>query len=209
MLLALGLLSSCSDGDAAAVESSGTVVFDYADAESAPEVRMAVFVRLDSDARRAGAVLVEHEETKLQWLVENPLVIAGASRQWAGHNNLRPAGGRAIPEGRYYVLYSDKAQAESGTMFSLTYPQELCGAALPRAVALVAGSAARRIVLYGADGGMLFCDARKTLWHSAAAIRKDFPAAASFRYYYLSADSAAAVLTPVKSIDLYEENDEY
>lgn len=198
-------LFSCSESEADVVSASGTAVFDFADSESAPSMRLAVFLQVTNEVQRTESFTVSHAESGYSWTVAKPGIFTGMNKSYAYSANLTAPEGKAIPEGAYSAIYYDAAGNQDEAPFSLSYKKELLDARSENCKELLPG-ATENIAIYDDAGELLFMGKAKASWKTNEAILKDYKLAVTKRICYVTAGNTVICLMPSENLKESEEN---
>ena len=190
------LFFSCANSDPDIVSVTGTVVFDFADEESAPATRLAFFMQTSSDVQRADSIEAVHRETGMRWQVAEPRLISGADKKWAGYTNLQPAFGGEILTGGYDCFYCDAAGNEVNSRFSVSYPAALLTATASTAQDCMTGTVTEYIALYSESGDLMFFAKRRNSWRSNTDIASDYRNAFTMRRCLVGTNNGVICLLP-------------
>ncbi len=199
-LLATLFFTACSQSDPSVLSVTGSVVFDFADDESAPDTRLSLFVQTDTASQRADHITAVHTESGLTWQIPEPRLIAGSDKNWAGYTNLRPAPGDVIKNGSYSCLYVDAAGNEASTVVTVAYPEELLTATALTARDCIKTAVTEYIALYTETDDLLFFNKRRSSWKSNADIAKDYRNAYTMRRCLVTANNGVVCLLPPEAL---------
>ncbi|MCR5724720.1 MAG: hypothetical protein K6G80_06530 [Treponema sp.] len=193
-------VSACSNSEPSVLSVTGSVVFDFQDAESAPASRLAVFVQTDTETQRADRITAVHADSGLSWQIDAPRMISGSDKNWAGYTNLQPAPGEAILKGVYTCQYVDAAGNEASAKVTVKYPDELLTATAETVRTCIQGAVTEYIALYSESGELMFFNKRRNSWHSNADIAKDYRNAYTMRSCLVTANNSIVCLLPPESL---------
>ena len=196
---------SCAESDADVVSASGTMIFDFSDAESVPSARLAVFVQLTSDVRRTDNFTISNAESGYSWSVAKPGIFTGLNKSYAYSLNLSAPVGEDIPQGSYFVSYYDAAGSEDTIRFSVSYKKELFEATSSKCKEILE-NAAENVAIYDESGELLFMGKARSSWKTNEAILRDYRLAYTKRICYVTPGNTVICMMP--SEKLKEENSE-
>ncbi len=187
VVLALFSCISCADSTPELILATGAAVFDYSDENSLPQLRLAVFVQMDSEVQRADSLEMESRESGYNWRVSSPRLFKNGEKKWACYTNLQPPVNEPLPAGIYDFRYNDAAGEVASSSFIVAYPKALLTAKAGDVPNLVTG-ATEDIALYDKNNVLIFLGKKRSNWTNNAAILRDFNGAVTKRIC-LSADS--------------------
>ena len=190
---------SCSDTEADVSSAFGTAVFDFKDNESAPELRLAVFLQLSSEAQRTDSFTVSNEESGYSWEVSNPGIFNGINREYAYSINLNPPHDGEIPQGSYSVTYYDAAEGKDEARFSVNYKKELVTSTAQTFLEFLQNPN-ENIAIYDSSGELLFMGKAKPAWKENGEILRDYKLAESKRICYVTPGNAVICLMPEEKL---------
>lgn len=193
------LFFSCADGASGALSATGTVVFDFKDAESAPVQRLAVFVQLDGDVRRCGGLTVSNAGSGLSWAVSKPEIFTGQNRGYACSLNLGAPYDEPIPDGKYAVMYTDASGDEDIVDFSVAYDKALLSSTSGTCRDFVP-EASENVAIYDGAGVLLFMGRPRASWGTSEDVLRDYKLAQTKRVCYLGSENTVICLMPPESL---------
>ncbi len=186
MLLMLVFIS-CSDSNPSIAKVEHSLVFDYKDESSPPQVRLSVFVQPNSSVLRAKEISAVHEESGMEWLCQSPVVFHGGDgKDYAGCTSFVPPYNSELPQGIYYVFYRDKAGRECEAEFSVNFTADFALKNYDQLPNYVSIPNNERIALYNSEGILIYCGKRREEWKDNAAILADYGTAEKMRVCYES-----------------------
>lgn len=106
-IIASFLFSSCAEDDPDIAEATAITVVSYEAEDSAPQTRLAVFVQMNSDVRRADCVKLVSPDSSYDWTLLEPMTISSDGGMWAGGVSFVMPNGESFPAGEYCVEYTD------------------------------------------------------------------------------------------------------
>ena len=192
-------LFSCSESEADVVSASGTMVFDFKDTESAPSVRLAVFLQVTNEVQRTDNFTVSHEQSGYSWNVSNPKIFTGLNKNYAFSLNLNAPEGEAIPAGSYSVVYYDAAGNEDTMQFVVNYNSELLSADAENCRTFLE-NATENVAVYDETGELLFMGKAKNSWKTNEAILKDYRLAETKRICYVTPGNTIICMMPEEKL---------
>ena len=196
----LSLLCACADSEPDITSVAGTVIFDFVADDEPPSSRLAFFMQTGSEVQRADAVEAVHREQGLRWRVDEPRLIAGSDKQWAGYTNLQPASGDKILNGAYDCFYYDAAGNEDTSSFTVSYPEALLTATAATAKDCIKTTVSEYIALYNEDGELMFFNKRRSSWRTNGDIMKDYRNAFTLRRCLVAQSNGIICLLPTESL---------
>lgn len=200
LIISLVLFASCSNANPDITTVTGSVVFDYADTESYPSVRLAVFAQNTAEVQRADRLEARHIESNLVWKVKNPRIFAGSNKQYAGYTNLLPREGETIPQGAYDFLYVDAAGNEDTGRFMISYPEELLTSKSSEARKFITKTVSDNLAIYDENGMLIFFNKRKKNWKTNSDIEREMRNAFTVRQCLNTTDQSIICLMPPQSL---------
>ncbi len=200
LLLFFSLIISCSDSSAEIISATGTVVFDYKDSESKPDVYLSVYLQTESEAQRANFVKVYSPDKKYSWNIAEPVIFSGNNKSYAGYSVLRFLDGKELPCGVYSVEYRDAAGEQSKSTFSISYNSELLLSNSKNAKEKSGLKLTENVILYDKDFNMLFFGNMKNSWRKRSNITKDYSRAVYLRKTLTTNGTALMLKLPLEEI---------
>jgi hypothetical protein len=198
--VSLFMFFSCSEAGAGISNVTGTVVFDYADEKSNPDVYLSVFVQTEAEAQRAELLKVYSPDKNIYWNIHNPVVFSGNSKSYAGYSILKPAEGKKIEQGEYRVLYTDASGEEAETSFTVYYRDEMLTSKSEGAKDKTGLTLTENVIIYDKNMNMLFWGNMKNAWRNYSNILKEYSRAVYIRKVYSSSGSTIMVKMPPETI---------
>ncbi|MCI1209558.1 MAG: hypothetical protein LKF96_08965 [Treponema sp.] len=198
LVTAVLILSSCSSTAPQIIQTSAQVIFDYADAESAPDVRFSVFVKSDDNVRRFSTMTVGYPASGYEWKITEPELIASSDGEWAGWSKIEPRDSESIPQGTYTLDCTDAYGNETRTEFTMAYPEDLIRSRARDIPALLGNGSTEKFAVYSAGKTLLYYGPRKKGWTDTGKIWQDYKEGDSFRRCWTtSSDTVVCILPPV------------
>jgi hypothetical protein len=191
-------LISCANSVPEILSSTATVVFDYQNEESAPQMRLSVFTETGSDARRAARIRIASKSDDYEWTTDEPQLIGSGNRQWAGYTNFVVSDADKIRQGQYDLFYTDAEGRTVQNGFSVLYPEKLIDSKASAVQSVLGQTAKEKIAAYMVDGTLVYYDVRKPEWKNDAALWNAFKTASSMRVCWTSADGTVVCLLPAQ-----------
>lgn len=196
------LLASCSNDEPQGYSVDHRLIFDYADYDSPPVVRLSVYLALESDVHLASSMKVINEETGLVWNCSKSRLkkIENANKdKWAGFPRFVPAVDSEFPKGRYMVYYEDKAERDLEKSFYLKYPDELPACKAGDFPDKIPGSMIKKIAVYSNEDVLLYFGDMNSHWKSSSDIISEYKNAWCTRICYtMSGNSILCLMPPVE-----------
>jgi hypothetical protein len=190
------LYISCANTTPELLSSNGTVVFDYRDDTSVPEIRLSVFAEAGSDVRRAARIRVVSRADEYEWTTDDLKLIGSDNRQWAGYTNFAVPESKKIPQGQYDLYYTDAEEHTVQAVFSVTYPEKLVESKSADVKNILGASAKEMVAVYMSDGTLIYYNVRKPEWTDDNAVWNDMKLASKMRICWTSADDSVVCLMP-------------
>lgn len=196
------VIFSCADSTPSLAKAIPSVILDYKDEQNVPAARFALFVRTNSDNRRADNFTVKSLEDplKLEWKVSNPKIVTMDNQEYIFAESLSTADSSPFKKGLYKIVYTDAAGQETETSFRLDYREELFSIKSPE-IRSELGNVMENIVVYNEFNMIIYIGKKKSTWKDDAGILKDYKAAAYTRTVYFSDDYKIVCLMPVSKIE--------
>lgn len=190
-------LVSCSDSEPRLVSASGYVIFDYADNESFPTQRFAVFLEASSDVRRVSSISVTSRENSYQWNCREPTVFSSDSRMWAGYSFFVSPVGSSVPRGVYDVRYVDSREKFYDSVLRLDYRTDImtCKAC---DIEKLLDDYKKEIAVYDGNNVLVYFGEIDSSWKTPKKIFSTFRNSASYRKCIVdSSSNSICILPPV------------
>ncbi len=190
-------LVSCSDSEPKLVSAAGYVIFDYADEDSFPTQRFAVFLEASSDVHRAASISVTSRENSYQWNCHEPTVFSSDSRMWAGFSYFVSPLGTAVPKGLYDVRYVYSGERFYDSVLSLDYKSDImtCKAG---GLEKLLGNCKEEIAVYDENNVLVYFGEIDSSWKTPKKIFSTFRNSASYRKCIVdSSSNSICILPPV------------
>lgn len=191
---------ACSNVQLEIYDVNSAVVFDYADENLFPSVRLSVFAETSEDERKVSQIGVTHLGSGQQWVCVSPRKISGGGNSvWAGYSNFVPATGESFPQGRYSLEYVDMAGESVQSSFSVVYPETLLRTTA-NDIATNFRNMEEWVALYDGAGKMIYFGQRRENWNGNQDIKFDYGHAEKIRICYRMNGGAVVCLLPQKDI---------
>lgn len=116
---------SCSQSMPELNFTASSVIFDYDNETDFPSARMAVFVDLSSDARRAESMKVESINTGYCWEADSLLKFENNDRKISGYTNFVMPNNELFPQGQYMVTYIDANDESCESTLYVSFQKEI------------------------------------------------------------------------------------
>lgn len=199
----LPVLFSCSDSPPAVDFVEASLVVEFPERSAPQTQRLCLFLRTESDPRRAEAIVVRSpaafQEFPLEWRVESPKSVEMQGMDFSVSALLSPPPGSPVPRGGYAVTYEDSAGNDVEAEFSVEYEDSLISAGAGDFPGIL-GKAEERLALYDADGRMVFLGKPSKNWKADSDIRKERKDAVFKRYVYYTEEQKIVCLMPVERL---------
>ena len=193
-----GACVSCANTTPELLSSNATVIFDYRDDASVPQMRLSVFAETGSDVRRAEQIRIASQTSGYEWTEEEPQLIGSGNRQWAGYTNFAVPESQQFPQGQYDLFYTDAEEHTVQTSFSVAYPEKLTGSKSSDARSILGASAKEMLAVYMSDGTLIYYNTRKPEWKNDDSIWNDMKLASSIRICWTSSDGSVVCFMPAE-----------
>ena len=118
-------LISCSQNLPELNNVTATSVFEYAENDSLPELRLEVFVDATSDVHRAEKIRIVCSENDYQWECLNPVKFESGKKKYAGFTSFVMPDNKPFPQGRYVVWYIDSNGNEESCVMNVSFTNNL------------------------------------------------------------------------------------
>ena len=199
------LFVSCADSEADVISASATMVFDFADAESVPSSRLAVFFQVTNEVQRTERFSVSNAGSGYTWDVTNPGIFTGMNKNYAYALNLSAPDGEPIPVGEYTVRYYDAAGNDDTMQFTVNYDEGLLTATVENCKDFLKSST-ENIAIYDEENELLFMGKEKKSWKTNSAILKEYRIAQTKRTCYVTPGNTIICILPAENLKETEEN---
>ena len=188
---------SCSDSSPSISIISPTLVADYSDSLSSPSVRLCVFAEVNSDIRRCDYVKARHEGSGLEWIADEPRLIAGRTRKFAGWSDFVVPSGMDIPSGKWTFTFSDFSGEESSGTFFLNYDKKMLEKKAGDFPDAIKESRNEVYAVYTDKGLLCYFGEKKRTWNNLeASILKHYPNAKYYRKCYQTKNKTVVYMMP-------------
>lgn len=157
------LFFSCSDSSPAVSSVRAFTVFDYAEKDSPPETRLAVFVNVESDVRLARELRIYNEKAGLEWKAESLMKVpADGHESWAGSASIVPVHGKHLPQGAYSAVYEELSGREAEAGFTVSYPDSFLQATAADFPDIIRTGYRKLAAAYSQESSLVYFGERKT-----------------------------------------------
>ncbi len=191
---------SCSNDSPDVSDVSSSVVFDFKDGESAPEMRLSLFSKVSSEIGDASRMTFEHTSSGLYWETDELCKIEENDRKWIGYSNFVSSEKFFFPSGHYDVTYEDRSEREDHVEFTLIYPNKFLEKKASDFPGVIELPYVSKIAVYSETGELLYFDGYKDSWSCDEDILNDVPGASSTRICYCIENNGIICIMP--SVDL-------
>jgi hypothetical protein len=201
LFLSTVYFNSCSDSEPIITSVSDTVIFEFNNETSAPQMRLSLFTSVDQ-IQRVRELRAVNETTGLTWTIDSMRLIAGKNNKyWAGYTNLVAASGSTLPTGKYTITYEDAAERECETAFSISYPKEFADKKAADFPAAIKTAYVENVAIYAADGTLLYFGKKRENWSSDKMIKMDYALADNKRVCYSIYNNTVVCMMPAKKFE--------
>ncbi|MGI5107471.1 hypothetical protein H0R94_10670 [Treponema socranskii] len=190
------LFFSCSLSAPDVKGVKAAAVFEYADNDSDPRMRLAVFAEAGSDVRRVESIRIVSNDRGWEWKAIGLEIFASDARQWAGYTNFVSPGDGAIPQGAYTFFYTDALGDDAESSFSVFYPADLVHTRSGEAKEKLGTGMRERIALYDEKDVLIYFDTRKAGWREDDDVWREMENASRMRLCFLNADASVLCFMP-------------
>ena len=190
------LFFSCSLSAPDVKGVKAAAVFEYADEDSYPRMRLAVFAEAGSDVRRAESIRIVSNDRGWEWKAIGLEIFASDAKQWAGYTNFVSPEDGAIPQGAYTFFYTDALGHDAESSFSVFYPASLRRTRAGEAKEKLGTGVSERIAVYDEEDVLIYFDARKAEWKSDDDVWREMENAFRIRLCFLNADKSVLCFMP-------------
>lgn len=203
ILVSLFVFVSCDSSTPKVQNVSSSVVFDYADEESFPDVYLSVFASPDCEISRIESIRFVHEETNLEWKCETLERFDGKGKKsWVGYTHFLPLQGSKFPIGRYNFYISDMAGTEEKSLFFVNYPNNLFESRAKDFPGVLKLPNMTKIALYNQEDVVIYYgDMQKEWKKSLNQIKDSYSGAVSYRLVYYINNGNILCLMPALTLD--------
>lgn len=188
--------SSCADEEPDAAGASAITVLSYSDYDSAPSIRLCVFLEMNSDVRRAESIRLFSPDKKYIWTMFDPIKISNGDKMWAGGVSFAMPNGAPFPAGEYTVEYTDANgfTAECAIKVSAAH---IKGNAADKN--RTGGKEEQCIAVYDKKDTLLYYGKEKSEWkNDENTLWKDIIGASYFRRYIAEDGGNVIFLMPIE-----------
>lgn len=193
------MIFSCSDSVPEISKVSYYIVFDFEEDDKNPEVSLAVFLQLNSEARRASKMIVSKDSSDYSWIVENPEIFSSDDKNYVFAKNLRSDAMSTNLAGSYTVSYADLTDNETEGKFVVAYDKRLVESTPKNALSFAKG-AQKNIAVYNEKNEVIYFGKPKDSWNTPQKILENYNKAVSKRDVYFSAGSGVYILLPKENL---------
>lgn len=188
-------LVSCAQNIPEVVRSEGTLIFEYADEESMPEVRLAVYTETSSDPRRTSSVEVLCLENGFQWESDRIVIYESGDQSFAGVQNLYMPQDRPFAGGEYQVVYKTLTEEKDQNRFYLSAHYDVYSMTVSEAEQYMRERNGRKkLMIFDEEGHVLFYGEPSDFPDPL----NSFPETASYRYVWTCSGNLMCLLPCVK-----------
>ena len=178
--------SSCANDNPESTLVEHKIIYDFRDAESSPEVRLSVFVALESKIQMGASMKLVNEDSGLEWNCSSGTLdkIELRDMKWVGSTNFVPVKNEVFPSGRYRVVYEDLAERECESSFELKYPENIFGLKSSEFPGAINTSISKKIAVYSNEDVLLYFGDEPAKWNTSEAVIMDYKNAWCTRVCY-------------------------
>lgn len=199
--LSIILLVSCSQNLPEINSTDYSVVFDYADEESLPTARLALFAASESDVRRYQRIKITSFETGYCWDTDLITKLDEEETQWAGCTNLVAPENEKLPTGTYEVTYYNADEKEYTLTLDVKYDIEFYDVLLSSLPELMKkNNGIEKIAVFDKDHILIYFGERTEEFKTTRDIWNKYPEAAVYQVIWYSSNGNVICLTPEKAV---------
>ncbi len=188
-------LFSCAQNVPEVVNSEGTLVFEYADYESFPQARLAVFTETSSDPRRTASVEVLCLENGFQWESDRIVIFESRDKGFAGVQNLYMPEDRPFSGGEYQVVYKTLTDETDSDRFYLSSHYDVYSMTVSEAEQYMKDrNGHRKLMIFDGEGRVLFYGEPSDFPEPM----NSFPETEGYRYVWTCSGNLMCLLPCVK-----------
>jgi len=186
---------SCAQNIPEVLSSEGTLIFEYADEESYPEARLAVYTETSTDPRRTSSVEVLCLENGFQWESDRVVIFESGDQSFAGVQNLCMPEDRPFSGGEYQVTYKTLSEETDTDRFYLSAHYDVYTMTVSEAVEYMQSrNGHKKLMLFDGEGRVLFYGEPSDFPDPL----NSFPETASYRYVWTCSGNLMCLLPCVK-----------
>ncbi|WP_407396853.1 hypothetical protein [Treponema sp.] len=177
------------------------VVYDFSDNEVSPELKLSVFVSVESNVRMGSSLKLIHEDSGLEWKCSSRCLnkIDMNSNKWIGSTNFIPVKNDSFPKGNYKVIYEDMAERECDVSFNMLYPDGILECTAKDIPTVFKTPAVKKIAVYSNEDVLLYFGEEPSHWRTGEDIIMEYKNAWCTRTCYtLNKDSVYCLMPPVE-----------
>lgn len=194
-VLSLFFFFSCAQDEAEISSASAGLVLDYADNESLPSSRLAVFIQTKNAVQRSESFSAENTELSYVWNVNSPLMFESNGRQYAYNDMMKAPEGEKIPCGKYRIIYNDAGGNSCEYEVQLSYDEALLEKKAGEAEDYIQGKI-ENLALYDEAGELIYFGKKKSSWNSPSAIQNEYKVAFSMRVCFSNPSNSVICFMP-------------
>lgn len=207
-VFSLCMFFSCSQVNPDVTTVNYSVIYDYPDTDSFPEIRLGLFADLQSDAHRAETITAVCKSNGYRWEVSNPLKIENSKKKYAGYTNFVMPENELFPSGSYTLIYRDASGKENTIDFSLVYDRDFSELKVPDAIPLLEKQGTCYFAVYDGNGILTAYAMRESEDQDAEYIWRRYPGAQTMRpVWTTSGGNTMCILPPVNKTELPKETE--
>ena len=185
-LATLFFFVSCANDNPEATLVDHRIIYDYSNDNSEPEVRLSVFVAIESKIQKGASLKIVNEDSGLEWNCNsgNLNKIEIKNMKWVGNTNFVPAKNESFPAGRYKVVFEDLAERECEAYFELNFPDGIYGLKSSSIPGELKNRSERKIAVYSNEDVLLYFGDEPAKWNTSEAVIMDYKNAWCTRVCY-------------------------
>lgn len=193
------LFFSCADSSPKVSKVEPSIVFDYSKENEYPDMYLTVFVKTESNNRRAKSLEIKSLENPfgIEWIVSNPEIFSINGEMYVFSKRLKPISDGKILIGKYQVIYKDAADEEVISEFFLSYDEKYLNLKKNN-LESVLSDYQENIALYDEEKKMIYEGSVFANWQSNDDIIKDYDKVAFKRKIYFSKNEEIVFLLPLE-----------
>ncbi|MCR5286078.1 MAG: hypothetical protein K6D95_10835 [Treponema sp.] len=201
LCLTLSLLAACSNELSGIRGPEATVIFDYADNSSSPEVRLCVFTETSGNVRRLEKFCLKSLKENFVWETKDFIQVQNGNKLYAGYTNFVVPQGFYIPKGEYEINYIEADQKEYSIEVLVNYEEKLYESNAENFQSLCNNlTFNKKIAIYDINQALIYFGDIKNDLTTNEKILKKYKSADSFRKVYCVQDNTFYCLLPVEKI---------
>lgn len=198
------LFYGCSDASLEIGETRGSLVCEYNDEVSIPNVRLSVFSEVYSDVRRIDYFKIKNLKENFTWDSSSPIIFSASSRKWVGYTNFVIPDNTNFPDGIYFATCIDSQGNKIDGSFNLSYPYDLLKMNCKSAEKLLGKRISNFLLIYNSNNEVVYHGERKRNWRDDESIFKSNNNYAKYRRCITNYDESIVLLMPF----IYKQNKE-